>query len=154
MSLPILSKTYTETRSQPTSNELSQDFQNLYRPPNEFNKSGDSTKSLCCEYRLKPMLPISSQDSRMFSFKPASLSQKLEQESDCSLTGYWHHQFQHSSQDQSARSWCLGLLAGKAIFSDRQPLSVSRWFAAMERYVPRWKSDRAKLSAMSDSWEI
>ena len=105
---------------------------------------GDFTESLLCNHRLKPMIPFSSQDSRTFSFKPESLAQKLEQESDFSLTGYWHHQFQPSSQEQAARSWYLGLLAGKAIFSDSQPLSVSRWFATIERYVPRLKSDRAK----------
>ena len=80
----------------------------------------------------------------MFSFKPDSLSQKLEQESDYSLTGYWHHQFQNSSHGQVSKSWYLGLLEGKVIFSDIQPLSVSRLLSTVERYVPRLRSDRAK----------
>lgn len=79
-----------------------------------------------------------------FSFKAENLSQKLEQESKLTFTGYWHHQLHHSSQDQILRFWYLGLLEGNAIFSGSQPLSASRLLATLERYLPRLRSDKAK----------
>ena len=90
------------------------------------------------------MTPLYSQDSKGFSFGQENLSQRIAQESDLSFTGYWCHQFRSASQDESSRSWYLGLLEGRAVYSDSEPLSISRLFAIAERYVPQLRSNRAK----------
>ena len=90
------------------------------------------------------MTPLYSQDSKGFSFGRENLSQRIAQESDLSFTGYWRHQFRYSGQAQVSRSWYLGLVEGKAAFSDSQPLSVDRLISITERYVPRVRGTRTK----------
>lgn len=84
------------------------------------------------------------QDSKGFSFGQENLSQRIVQESDLSFTGYWCHQFRDTSQTKFSRSWYLGLLEGRAVYSDSEPLSISRLFAISERYVPQLRTNRAK----------
>ena len=92
----------------------------------------------------KTMTPLYSQDSKGFSFGKENLSQRIALESDLSFTGYWRHQFRHPGQAQASISWYLGLVEGKATFSDSQPLSVSRLLTITERYVPRVRGVRTQ----------
>lgn len=88
------------------------------------------------------MTSLYSRDSKGFSFGQENLSQRIVQESDLSFTGYWRHQFRSASYAEVSRSWYLGLLEGRAVYSDNQPLSVSRLLSIAERYIPQIRSSR------------
>lgn len=90
------------------------------------------------------MPPLYSQGSKGFSFGRENLSQRIAQESDLSFTGYWRHQFQSASSIQPSNAWYLGLLGGKAIFADSQPLSINSLLAIAQRYIPRMRSNRTQ----------
>lgn len=87
---------------------------------------------------------VYSQEAQSFLFRQENLSHKIVQESDFSLTGYWHHQLQVTSQKQTARSWYLCLSHGKAVFSGNELLSIGNVISTTERYVPRLRNPRAK----------
>lgn len=90
------------------------------------------------------MTCLNLQYAQSFSFGPENLPQKIAQESDFSLTGYWHLRFQEYPQSQILGSWYLGLLKGRAIFSDNQTLSIKGILKTAERYIPRLRSYKAK----------
>lgn len=79
-----------------------------------------------------------------FSFNAGSLPQRLEQESDISLTGYWYHRFQLDRPGQMSSSWYLGLRKGQIIFADNQPLSAERLLEIAECYLPKLRSREIK----------
>lgn len=75
-----------------------------------------------------------------FLFNAENLAQKIEQESDSSLTGYWHHQFEDTENPLIHHNWYLGLLEGRVVFSDQQPLSLNSLLEIIERYSLRLRN--------------
>ena len=84
------------------------------------------------------------QDVQNFLFGPEDLPHKVAQESDFSLTGYWHHQFQVTPQAHASKSWYLYLSNGKAIFSGDELLSISNILSTAERYAPQLRSHQTQ----------
>jgi CheY-like chemotaxis protein len=97
----------------------------------------------------KNMSTVPLHSTQCFLFTPDTLAQKLVQESDFSLTGYWHHRFKGQPQGKVPGDWYLGLTAGRALFSNNQPFSGECLLALLERYIPRLKSREAKQITQS-----
>ncbi|MGF1535998.1 MAG: PleD family two-component system response regulator [Elainellaceae cyanobacterium] len=89
------------------------------------------------------MIPLHSKALKDFSFEPENFSQRILQESNITLTGYWQHRLQSRFEDKDIGSWYLCLLQGKAVIADNEPLSVIRLLAIAERYLPKMKTEKA-----------
>ncbi|GAB4383767.1 MAG: hypothetical protein Kow00121_46210 [Elainellaceae cyanobacterium] len=82
--------------------------------------------------------------SDSFVFQAQELPQKLSQLSTDTSTGYWLFEFPAAHPTDRADRFYLALLQGKVIFSGNQKLSWHPLLAALQRYVPRLRSEEAK----------
>lgn len=82
--------------------------------------------------------------SQIFSFNPENLAQTIEQESDFSRIGCWHHRLQEYGGTATHQSWYLGIVRGKVVFSGMSPLSMDMLLTILSRYRARLRSPQAK----------
>jgi CheY-like chemotaxis protein len=75
-----------------------------------------------------------------FLFNPQNLAYKIEHKNDLALTGYWYHSFHDDTCHLADKSWWLGLVEGRVVFSGQQPLSINYLLEIIERYVFRIRS--------------
>jgi CheY-like chemotaxis protein len=78
-----------------------------------------------------------------FVFQTQELPQKLSQTSEGSLTGYWLCEFFPVGHNRYGEQFYIGLLQGQVVFSGQQ-ISWEALIKALQRYVPRLRSEAAK----------
>lgn len=82
--------------------------------------------------------------TQSFLFQAQELPQKLYQASEVMPTGYWCHEFTSPRNFTEIGKWHLALSQGQVIFSGTQRLSWLGFLTAIQRYIPRLRSDYAQ----------
>lgn len=94
--------------------------------------------------------------SQEFLFNSQNLAYKIEHKNDLTLTGYWYHSFHDDTYHLAEKSWWLGLVEGRIVFSGQQPLSINYLLEVLERYVfrIRTKSTQSTIFELKEALNL
>jgi CheY-like chemotaxis protein len=84
-----------------------------------------------------------------FAFQAQELPRKLSQVSTASLTGYWLCEFSATHRQHQPNLLYLLLSDGKIIFSGEHQLSWKNILHALQRYIMRLRSEKAKVALLT-----